>query len=791
MKDKVFECGESYKKELLYWVEKIKKFDSVAYIENVLQQWTESTIYKQLSYSRDKFEQYRLSRFYYNFLLWNCVQYIQTDKEKDIFMQYLSQYTCASTIVRELCTIWNPIFVLEHYTDKRSVQRQRLKNIVNGLQNNTITLQSKVAYFDETSHFYVEQSNYRVWDIKISQLNGLSHFETYKFFESFDEFIDYRKGNLTNTDLSGVIDLRCKLNDYKIDETTNLPSFYENYRKKVFNNYENYILDTSKIVSYKDSEVSEKNTLSILNTARTNISVQKQKDNIRVYYLSDLHLLHKLVNEKGDVLTYIIKLVKQLKEDINYVGSPLLFVGDISSDFYVFELFVKVLRENISAIPIIFVLGNHELWSFSNETLTTIYAQYEQLLKRYNMYLLQNNILYQDSLDVCICDDALEHLEEIPTQKLEKLSESDLYSCVKTSPIVLFGGTAFSGFNKTFNAENGIYRGIINREQEIKESYHYKQLYEKVNNALKDKECIVATHTPMDCWSDTVEYNPNFIYVSGHTHHNCCIENKGVRAYADNQIGYYNNNIHLKWFDLVYKPVDFDTYIDGIYTITREEYILFYRQKVSFFNFNRPCKTLYMLKRNGFYCFILENTTGMLNILNGGAIKRLKYKDIQYYYDNMDKIIKLIKCPLNKYMKVMKSVATEVKKLGGDGTIHGSIVDIDFYNHIYVNPIDMKLTGYYATDIVNKIVFPSIPLLLEQKCPDLYVKYERRLKKDSNAFELITKEKSNELVEIPQVYLSTDIYGASREINKMQKLKSKILTMWFETEDTDLLIEQK
>ena len=55
-----------------------------------------------------------------------------------------------------------------------------------------------------------------------------------------------------------------------------------------------------------------------------------------------------------------------------------------------------------------------------------------------------------------------------------------------------------------------------------------------------------------------------------------------------------------------------------------------------------------MLKKNGYYCFIHESKTGSLSMLNGGALKGLNVKDVNYYYDNMDSMIASIETPLKK-----------------------------------------------------------------------------------------------------------------------------------------------
>ena len=96
------------------------------------------------------------------------------------------------------------------------------------------------------------------------------------------------------------------------------------------------------------------------------------------------------------------------------------------------------------------------------------------------------------------------------------------------------------------------------------------------------------------------------------------------------------------------------------------------------------------------------------------------------------------------------------------------------------------MTGYWASDIINKIVYPSIPALLEKNCPTIFSEYVKLLKgKSENP--LVLKQQTN--VEIlPQMYLNTDIYKASREIKKMQKLNSNILSSWYE--DTFRLLKE-
>ena len=44
--------------------------------------------------------------------------------------------------------------------------------------------------------------------------------------------------------------------------------------------------------------------------------------------------------------------------------------------------------------------------------------------------------------------------------------------------------------------------------------------------------------------------------------------------------------------------------------------------------------------------------------------------------------------------------------------VHGSIVDINYWAHLYVNPFDGKVTPYFAFDQTRKMVFPNMRDLL-------------------------------------------------------------------------------
>ncbi|PGA45610.1 hypothetical protein, partial [Bacillus pseudomycoides] len=120
-----------------------------------------------------------------------------------------------------------------------------------------------------------------------------------------------------------------------------------------------------------------------------------------------------------------------------------------------------------------------------------------------------------------------------------------------------------------------------------------------------------------------------------------------------------------------------------------------------------------MLKNNNVYCFIFENQkTGKIYLLNGGTINNLEHNDINYYFERMPYYSDAIRESFSNYNQALKSISDSIKKFGGNGTIHGCIVDIDFFNHIYVNPEDGTVTPYFASSIVDKYIYPNVKALL-------------------------------------------------------------------------------
>ncbi len=852
-----YEEGSQIHKCCQQWIKKFNNCSSYDELVKVVENYKKSEIYSIVD----------VSFFFF--------QYIFTDvKDKQRFsivMEYMSSGAYPRCkLINELCSIYNPDDVIQSFNYSSGAKctiykhKRNLKDYVCCLKDGKIKFRSK-AFFDKKTHYYCEETQGYQEDNIYFPITAT----IYRYFETFDEFISYRNGDLTYCDLSGALECDADFSNYVIDETTKLPvctdievtylikkyyhdkkfyvtqqwcstsgsvikeykhsfayffdfvaflkgdlseanllfcdglMFLEEWDNIDFTNskmksslcekfglkYDTQVINENLIKSFDCVERNENETALVLQTSRNLTEEAERKDLSafdmsldckcqRVHYISDLHLMHRIQNagcrSKEDIIYVIQKIVDTIA---NEASSLLLIDGDVASDIRIFQLFVKMLSKTLHRNAlVVFTLGNHELWSFPDFQIEQIVSKYRTILEEYGMYLLHNDLLYKEDCGFFAASNAGIHL--IKYHDLCQMNETQIADRLRNVRYVIFGGLGFSGYNMEFNADNGIYRMTVDRTTEINESKIFEDLYKRLRPILDNKNTIILTHTPKKDWCKEADYDKNYVYVSGHTHRNFFHDDGEYRIYSDNQVGYHSETPRLKAF-LIDNDYDcFIDYEDGIFEITSEQYNDFYRGKNISMSFQREVNVLYMLKKNGYYCFIHKSRSGRLTILNGGAMKKLENQDVQYYYDNMDAMVSMIKTPLDKFTSFQKHVADLIKRIGGVGTIHGSIIDIDFHSHIYVNPIDLSITGYWASDMINKIVYPSIPALLEKNCPAIFGEYTKLLK-DNSENPLILKQQTEAAI-LPWPYLDTDIYYASREIKKMQKLRSNILSSWYE-----------
>ncbi len=495
----------------------------------------------------------------------------------------------------------------------------------------------------------------------------------------------------------------------------------------------------------------------------------------RVSYITDIHLLHrfdaykcKTSEDVNFVIKTIAKTIGEQATGINLIG------GDTSSDFEVFKTFVANLSSFRKRGDFFFTLGNHELWGMNGEDLSTIIKKYKEVFEQKGygrMHLIQNNVFYFSEYN----------WKEISEDELFSLPPDEIRAKTRAAKVIIFGGIGFAGMSEEFNANDGIYEDVLDREDEKNESTKFLTLYEKVTKSLQNRNLIVFTHMPMKDWGGVdMHAKEGVVYVNGHSHRNYFYDDGKKRIYADNQVGYRGRRLSLKQVAINFDFDWFEDYKDGIYEITKEDYENFYRGVGEGLTFNRQYEKLFMIKREGAYMFLMQTPKGNMLILNGGSIKRTGNHSLEYFYDNLVKYSKSVRLFLSKFDVYQKQISSELKKIGADGTIHGSIVDIDFYNHLYLNPLDGTVTPYFAYSMVDKYVYDNLPSLLKYQCPRIYQNYQRLIEQKGDTGNALVARESNLPVSKHKTYVgSTEMYKISRILKGLQfTTKYNVVRLW-------------
>lgn len=442
-----------------------------------------------------------------------------------------------------------------------------------------------------------------------------------------------------------------------------------------------------------------------------------------VYYISDIHLEHQLglvgpimeTEIRRRVRAKVLELTEDLPEE-----AVILFAGDICHSPRLHQIFQEEMSNAMNSISarwrMVYVLGNHELWDgdpagkdkerelfevardYRVEWATTTTILENSLLVRSPKY----NVLGQSYIPISYV------WVQIPERWLLEMDAEELRDKCKDA-IVILGGTGFAGLNQKFNATAGIYRNKVSRVEELSRTTRFNAVYQKLMSCAADIQVIVLTHMPTSDWLDG-PLNPNWIYVNGHTHQNTmCVQPGKAIILADNQVGYKPRELYFnrffvnKWADL------FKGYPDGVHVITNDQYIEFQHGRGIPSNGCNRSGTLYMVKRGELYMFFLDGKS--LYILNGGRIKKADHP-IEYYYEHLAEYVSRTEQVFIPYRAALAQISKEVKSFGGTGKTHGSIVDIDYYSHIFLDPFTGIATPYFALDKGKKIAFTSVYDLL-------------------------------------------------------------------------------
>lgn len=629
------------------------------------------------------------------------------------------------------------------------------------------------SYNKNTKKFVVEEYLYYKEEYEIIE------------FETFLEFYDYLDGDLRDANLHDFNFESINLTKFNIEGafiSSDVLISQDFYDDAFYNANIRGIRNDDSLMLSAENEVIEAGAV----LHESDFGVALNEDVRKIYYISDIHINHKLIKEfpqhatKQEIAMFIRSFVRNMVDTATEKSYDdyLLVGGDISFNYEISAMFYSELANVWNPTHIIAILGNHELWDFNRngrmyscvESLEDIIYKYRELFSSLKIYFLQNDlIILNDSKPIVISEEQLKLVD------VEIIKEF----CLKSS-LIIFGGVGYSGYNSDFNATQGIYRNtVMSLEEDIEQTKRFESIYKMVNNMIGDNRVIILTHTPKDNWT-TEEYNHQWIYVNGHTHKNdyCCTEECTI--YADNQIGYHIQNAGLKHFNLSLNYDIFRYYPDGIYTITREQYLDFNRGINSNMTFNRIDGSINMLKNYGIYCFIFKNEkNGKLYLLNGGAIKTLEQENLDYYFEKMAFYSNAVKGMFREYHKALKSISNSIKAIGGTGKIHGSIVDIDILNHVYLNPQSGEIIPYYATSIIEKYVYKNIRSLLKKERPDLYLNYKKFIKSNSENELQVRGNMDSESLDISQFITDTFMYGISRIIKSFQYIIDvNVIRLW-------------
>lgn len=512
----------------------------------------------------------------------------------------------------------------------------------------------------------------------------------------------------------------------------------------------------------------------------------------RIYYVTDIHIGYqirdeynaavinkRLNNYEASLLKYqmIEQKVSEMLEGLDKEKGTILVGGDTSNDIELAEIFYNILYKKWKG-NIVVILGNHELWdNRSQRSIDEITKDYRNKIKSIDreysdshIYFLENELLVQyknDQIKIISEADILHQPEEEMNKILSKCS------------LMILGGIGYSGLNIYYNAEHIMYNENMDLAEDKRRAARFRTLHDKIARCIPDKKVIVLSHTPVFDWMSETECVADWVYINGHTHQNTVkrLEN-GAVILADNQIGYKPQKWKLNSFliDCWYDP--FESYVDGIYKITSIQYKEFHLGRGIF---SKGCSypgTLFMLKKSGLYMFLLKSVTSLC-LMVGGQRKKLGIDDVNYYYENMDLYGEKIREIIKPYQTAMENLSKEVRRFGGTGYIHGCIVDISYFSHIYVNPYDGKVTPYWALDISGRQVYKDVKTLLLSKEPELAKRYELSSEKESFPLLEAAANKKYSLAKIPKWVMGAEIYSESRIMKSIQYVwQHNIIRIW-------------
>lgn len=213
-----------------------------------------------------------------------------------------------------------------------------------------------------------------------------------------------------------------------------------------------------------------------------------------------------------------------------------------------------------------------------------------------------------------------------------------------------------------------------------------------------------------------------------------------------------------------------EKYKDGIHDITLDDYWSF-SQKIS--TTPRPkfsgIRSIKLVKNSGYFMFVGFSEIGTKHIMYGGKKRNLN-QPLEYYYQRLPEYASAVMRKFSKYWDALYSISRQIQSVVLNeeevenccqkyvsqckadkaiyvdmrswktqhkdqysfyGWVHGCIVDIDNFNHIYLNPYDGSVTPYWATSKYLKFAYSNVASLIAAKRPEMLMAFNRMV--DANA----------------------------------------------------------
>lgn len=425
---------------------------------------------------------------------------------------------------------------------------------------------------------------------------------------------------------------------------------------------------------------------------------------------------------------------------------------------------------------IYFILGNHEYYDF--DSIASAVDFYKTSLAKYGIHVLQNEML-----------------------ELNRFSYLD--GDPKWVDLILYGGTGFAKYDEHFNANNTLCYDGFTREEEIEEGTKFEDGYYKaLAQAKQENKCFIcASHYPTLSCLD--HFNQETIYFTGHDHRNYYEKKKDRVVYADNQIGYYNQEITFKKATTGVSRNPYESLEDGIHETTVETYLQFYRYTGEFIKSGKYISNLiskgnrkfYVIKQDDYYGFFIVCDSGPskgISIANGGKTKKLtKETDINWIVKNFSLVISKYLRLLAPLRNVQTHLSKELRQLGLSGNIHGCIVDIDYYHHIMVNPTDGSIRFYYSPGFGIVKYLRSFSKVIESlhensklslaKCEQLQLQFTKLSKKTNKELcylkKITNKEFCNQSFLTMELPNETNLGKNSNSSFSLEELKKELTSV--------------